>query len=64
MNETLVTLKIHIPPSQETVEGMVFLMDNTNVCKGVPCDTSCSACEKWVNIVITTIFDYRKRSNT
>ena len=64
MNETPITLNTHIPPSQETVKGTVFLMENIKVFKGVQCDASCSACEKWVTIVNTTIFDYRKRSNT
>ena len=39
-------------------------MENINICKGVPCDASCSACEKRATIVNTTKFDYRKRSNT
>ena len=58
MNETQITLNIHIPPSQETVIGAAFLMENINVCKGVQCDASCSACEKWATIVNTTKFDY------
>ena len=57
MNETLVTLNIHIPPGQETVIRMGFLMEIINVCKG---DASCSAYEKRAPIVNTTIFDHRK----
>ena len=64
VNETPIILNIHIPPSQETVIRTAFPIKNINVFKGVPCDASCSACEKWATIVNTTIFDYRKRSNT
>ena len=64
VNETPVTLNIHIPPSQETIEGMVFLMENINICKGVPCDASCSNGEKWATILNTSMLDCRKRSNT
>ena len=33
MNETPVTLNTHIPPSQETVIGTGFLMENINFVK-------------------------------
>ena len=36
MNETLVTLNIHIPPSQETVICTGFLMENINLVKVYP----------------------------
>ena len=64
VNDTPVSLNIHIQPCQETVAGMVFLMENLKLCKGAPCDALYSNCEKWATIINSTIYDYRKRSNT
>ena len=64
VNESTVCLNIHIPPSQSTVAGMVFLMEHVKICKGAPCDSSNSECEQWSIIGNENTYEFRKRSHT
>ena len=64
MSMNRLCLNIHIPPSQSTVAGMVFLMEHVKICKGAPCDSSNSECEQWSIIGNENTYEFRKRSHT
>ena len=64
VNESNVPLNIHIPPSESTVAGMVFIMEQLKLCKGAPCDSSISECAHWTIMGNENTHEFWIRSGT